>query len=314
MIDPLRLGIEFNPPFSVSRPVFCSNCLHDKYGKHNPNVAIRYCSECPRKYLCQKCDEVCHDMTVGVPHSRRILVLGPGVRKKVLVRGDKVNFPLPLDDVTIKLSSRIYHEGKLIHQEPAKSLQYVAGLSGRTCHVQILGAGDLIAADNNGTSDPFVTAVYNGKNVHMTRIRQRTLNPRWNNESIIIPLNDSLPPSRNSLRSQQNLLKLEVYDYDTWNANDFLGHVEITKTKLEKLAIRAKNQPIRLPLSLREFHGLLGIKFGFKGSKFYIKIARGESLDKMDPFGLSDPYVKVYFGSKYLGIYFIVIFHFEYLK
>ena len=40
---------------------------------------------------------------------------------------------------------------------------------------------------------------------------------------------------------------------------------------------------------------------GIRGEYFYVKIVRGECLDKMDPMGLSDPYVKVHFGDKYLG-------------
>jgi len=302
MIEPLRFNMEKALPFSVDRPVFCSACQLNKATRKNPNIAVKFCPDCQKhRYLCKTCDEEAHDLIAGPPHVRRILVVGPAVRKKVLVRGDRKNFPLPMDMCKIQISSNVYHEGSLIHKEQSKDIEFVAGLSGKSCHVQILGAGDLLAADDNGTSDPFVTAVYNGVPMHTTRYRQRTLNPRWNNESIIVPLSDTLPDARGALRSQHQLLKLEMYDYDWWNANDFLGHVEITKSKLQKLAERSNQQPVRLPLTLREFHGLLGIQMGMKERNFFIKVIRGECLDKMDPTGLSDPYVKVFFGDKYLG-------------
>ena len=62
-----------------------------------------------------------------------------GVKKRVLRRGDAVSFPMPLDEVQIKLKSNIYHDGKLIHKEKPSHLTYQAGLSGDCIHVQILG-------------------------------------------------------------------------------------------------------------------------------------------------------------------------------
>jgi len=40
-----------------------------------------------------------------------------------------------------------------------------------------------------------------------------------------------------------------------WTMNDFLGHVEVKLDKLVLMAEEAKNHPIRLPFTLREFHG-----------------------------------------------------------
>ena len=109
MIDPLRFDTEVAPPFSVNRPVFCTVCQYNKHMKANPNVAIIYCAECPKRYLCKGCDELAHDLSLAKNHVRRILVVGPGVRKKVLTRGDKVNYPLPLDRRTFSIRHKLFH-------------------------------------------------------------------------------------------------------------------------------------------------------------------------------------------------------------
>jgi len=110
MIEPLRFEPEIAPPFSVDRPVFCSTCLFSRETRKNPNIAIKYCGDCPKRFVCASCDEKNHDLIGGKPHIRRMLVIGPAIRKRILTRGDKFNFPLPLDNVEIEMSSRIYHE------------------------------------------------------------------------------------------------------------------------------------------------------------------------------------------------------------
>jgi len=142
-----------------------------------------------------------------------MLVVGPAVKKRILTRGDAKNFPKPLDDVEIRLKARIYHEGKLIHREKSTRLKFLAGLSGKSIHVQILGARNLIAADLGGTSDPFIVGVFNGRKIGSTRVRQRTLHPKWMNETIIVPLEDHTGPSSHHEHSspQNNIFRLEVY-------------------------------------------------------------------------------------------------------
>jgi hypothetical protein len=43
------------------------------------------------------------------------------------------------------------------------------------------------------------------------------------------------------------------------------------------------------------------IRYGLLEDKFRIKIVRAESLEIVDPFGLADPFVEVYFGDTLLG-------------
>ena len=158
-----------------------------------------------------------------------------------------------------------------------------------------------MASDAGGTSDPFIISYFNGRRLGVTRVKPRTLNPKWDSETVIVPTDSNLPPSRGMKNSQKDLFRMELYDYDWWTMNDFLGHVEIQRENLIKMVEEAGDHPIRLPFTLREFHGFLYVYFGILNDKFRIKIYRGESLEIVDPFGLSDPFCMIYVGDKLLG-------------
>jgi hypothetical protein len=316
MIEPLRFNLEKGGSFPISKPVLCEVCItHAKKDRRqNPQLATLYCVNCLQKrFLCRECDDAMHRFGAGKGHLRKIIVLGPGLRKNIITKGDGYNVPLPMDEVEILLQSSIYHDGNMIHSEPLRNFHFMAGLSGKTIHVQVLGAKNLIAADSGGTSDPYVSAYYSGKPLGNTRVRPRSLNPQWSNESFIVPMDPNLADPRNLTNSCREMFKLEVYDYDWVGYNDFLGHVEIPRAKLLELSISSKEHPICLPLTLREFHGLLGIRIGVCDRYIHIKIQRGESLDKANaPWGLSDPYARIYMGRWLLGKdkYIIIFFLF----
>jgi Ca2+-dependent lipid-binding protein len=75
----------------------------------------------------------------------------------------------------------------------------------------------------NPTSDPFVTAFYCGRKIGTTRVRPRTLNPQWDNETFVVPVVENFEAPYKMASSQQDLFRLEVYDFDWISANDFLG-------------------------------------------------------------------------------------------
>lgn len=302
MIEPLRFNEEKSPTFPIERPVWCEVCQATKSKRNNPNVADKYCMNCfQRRFLCVSCDDTVHRIGATRTHRRRIIVLGHGVRKNMKTRGDGVSFPKTLDMAQIKLDSKVYLEGKLINKEPPRYLNFMVGLSGATVHVQVLGARNLVAADMSGTSDPFIKALYCGRSLGLTRVRPRALNPKWDNETFIVPMDSKLPDPRNMPKSSKEMFKLEVYDYDWIGNNDFLGHFEVPRSKLYKMALAAKNNQVRFPLTLREFHGILGIQLGLCERYVHVKVIRAESLDNTDAFGASDPYVKAYMGNWFLG-------------
>lgn len=138
MIEPLRFNEEHCPVYSMERPVFCEICRFSRAKKNNPNVADKFCPTCVQKqFLCSECDHQAHRVGPLRLHMRRIIVLGHGVRKVTKVRGDGVNFPLPMDKVEVILVSKIYHDGKEINREPPRRYQFMTGLSGLTMHVQV---------------------------------------------------------------------------------------------------------------------------------------------------------------------------------
>lgn len=159
MIEPLRYNAELSSTFEITRPVFCGICLSRKKSRANPNIATKYCAMCVVNtangrehgtYLCKDCDELQHNTLVTKAHIRQIIVIGPGIRKKMLRRGDGKTFPLPLDTVKIRYRSTVYHMGKKLHTEPTRTVVFTAGLSGKTIHVQLLGARNLVVGDTLG--------------------------------------------------------------------------------------------------------------------------------------------------------------------
>lgn len=309
MIEPLRYNKEVHPAYEIARPVFCHACLCQKNSRLDPNIAVKYCSKCPTTldedkqygaFLCKECDDKNHRTGPAQSHVRPLLVVGPGVRKKVVVRGDGVNFPLPLDHVTISVRSKVYQNGRRVHNIRRKEMSFVSGLSGRCLHVQMLGARNLLVGDAHGSSDPYVVYSFCGKPLGTTRVRPRSTNPRWDNETFIVPMDENLPPARDMPQSQKDLIRFEVYDHDWVSQSEFLGHVEITRSKLMKIAAISNQQPIRLPLTMKEYHGFVNLQFGFDEKHLFVKANRAENLNIMDARYLSNPYMRIYLGNSLL--------------
>eukprot|EP01031_Cornospumella_fuschlensis_P026289 gene26289-31756_t len=284
MIDPLRYYKEAAPTCEVERPVFCT--IGDK---HEDGA-----------FYCAGCNADAHKYGRNDQHVRQTIVVGPGVRKNVLVRGDGVNFPLPLDTVTIKMKARVYQNGQLLHKIRKSTMTYIAGMSGKCVHVQILGARKLKPGDVTGSSDPFVVYSYCGRPVTSTRVKPHTLNPRWHNETFVVPMEEQMAYPRNMVHSQKDLIKFEVFDHDWVTSNDFLGHVELTRSKLMKLAVFSNEKPIRLPLTTKEYHGIVSLQFACDKNFLYIRLVSAEDLDKQDLLTYASPYAKFYLGEKEL--------------
>lgn len=300
MIDPLRFCKENATPIQVDQVMYCELCVQLR--RKTKNLAILSCCECAKRYLCKICDASVHSLDENKLHVRKTILVGPGVRKNVIVRGDAVNFPHSLDVVDIRFKAQIFHDGKVVGNEPWKFANFRVGLSGLSVHVQVLGARNLIAADLNQTSDPFVQAVYYDKCYGRTRVKPRNLNPNWENETFVVPMDPNFSAPRYASNSQKNLFKLEVYDYDWFGQNDFLGHVEMSRKELYDLAVSSNEKPICLPLYTNEFHGILGLKLGQCDQYLYISIDRAENLNKINFYQQNCPYVKVYFDNQLLGI------------
>ena len=201
MIEPLRLNIVHAEPATAKTPVFCENCKSKLETRRNPNLAVKWCPHClHRKFLCKRCDEEVHRLKPLKLHVRHLLVVGPGVRKKVLHKGDGTHFPRPLDMVSVRVRTDAYQEGNRVLREPAKEAYFYTGLSGDCVHVQILGAKRVLPASHyyrtptstelEPTASPFISASYAGRDIGDTKIRSHTVSPKWANETVIVPVED----------------------------------------------------------------------------------------------------------------------------
>ncbi|KAI9680981.1 MAG: hypothetical protein M1829_001061 [Trizodia sp. TS-e1964] len=101
--------------------------------------------------------------------------------------------------------------------DPSESINNMGNL-----RVDILKAEDLPSADRNGFSDPYCKFELNGKDVHKTKKKDKTLNPVWN-EFFEVPI-----PSRTA-----SAFKVKVYDWDFGENPDFLGAADINLEQIE---------------------------------------------------------------------------------
>ncbi|KAI9309463.1 C2 domain-containing protein [Cunninghamella echinulata] len=78
--------------------------------------------------------------------------------------------------------------------------------------VTLLSASNLMAADKNGLSDPYVTFIVNGVREFKSTVIKKTLNPVWRNESFKVPIQSRVTAS----------FRVEVLDW-----NHIKGHTPI---------------------------------------------------------------------------------------
>lgn len=85
--------------------------------------------------------------------------------------------------------------------------------------LNILKGKELPAKDLSGTSDPYVrvTLLPDKKHRLETKIKRRTLNPRWNETFYF----EGFPVQK----LQSRILHLHVFDYDRFSRDDSIGEV-----------------------------------------------------------------------------------------
>ncbi|KRZ11187.1 Multiple C2 and transmembrane domain-containing protein 2 [Trichinella zimbabwensis] len=82
-------------------------------------------------------------------------------------------------------------------------------------HVLLKEGGNLVAKDFSGSSDPYVKFKYKGKQVHKTKIVYQNLNPSWGERFVFIAAGLQTP------------LVIQVYDYDRFASDDFMGSANL---------------------------------------------------------------------------------------
>merc|ERR1712232_1409994 len=101
----------------------------------------------------------------------------------------------------------------------------------RQLHVLLLRGRQLVAADHNGLSDPFVKLSFGGQR-RSSSIKKRTLEPEWN-ERFVFAVHDA-----------SSMVQVECFDHDLLQ-NDPLGTAQIGVDEL------AENQGHHITLKLR---------------------------------------------------------------
>eukprot|EP00741_Cyanophora_paradoxa_P024084 tig00021726_g23259.t1 len=192
-------------------------------------------------------------------------------------------------------------------------------VKGDRVQVQIIEGRDLPAKDSNGKSDPFVTIKVGGKQVGKSETIEKTLNPAWNYK-VDVEVGDPM-----------DTMVIEVWDWDRFGGNDYMGEIEVPLGKLRANKPLAgwvplkttrpkdckpeeiKNSRLRLSIepperlhsSPSQFRidtegGLESAPGGggprsaaMTGDKFSFVIVEGERLPAKDSNGKSDPFVVV---------------------
>ncbi|ORX78795.1 hypothetical protein BCR32DRAFT_246911 [Anaeromyces robustus] len=86
------------------------------------------------------------------------------------------------------------------------------------CRLHVKGAKDLKSLDTFGASDPYVRVYLSGKEVGVTDIVEKDINPEWNEVYYLM------------IRSKNDRLSFDVFDYEEMKSDRKLGKVEMNVT------------------------------------------------------------------------------------
>jgi Ca2+-dependent lipid-binding protein len=193
---------------------------------------------------------------------------------------------------------------------PDANVLALAKSGGRSCCVvNVVACQDIVAADSDGGSDPFVV-VHAGSNMCQTKTLD-SLNPIFN-EVFTLPLDRGV-----------SCLRFNLFDYDVLGSNDFLGCIVVPLSDLvvdkvvdkwEFLCQRKDDDEVSgrirviikllLPLPSPVFQPVASIaKPGHGLLQLYVQSAT--NLVAADSGGTSDPYFQVSVGE----FNFKVIYH-----
>jgi len=164
----------------------------------------------------------------------------------------------------------------------------------QTLKLKIIQARDLAAKDANGLSDPYVrvTLLPDKKHRLETKIKRRTLNPRWNETFYFegFPIN----------KLQSRVLHLHCYDYDRFSRDDSIGEIHLPLCQVDFTAKPTYWRSLYPPVKMKLGELLVSLTYLPAKNTLTIGILKARNLKAKDINGKSDPYVKVWlmFGDK----------------
>jgi len=164
----------------------------------------------------------------------------------------------------------------------------------QTLKLKIIQGKDLAARDANGLSDPYVrlTLLPDKKHRLETKIKRRTLNPRWNETFYF----EGFPVSK----LQARVLHLHVYDYDRFSRDDSIGEVHLPLCQVDFSSKPQFWRSLHPPVKEKLGELLVSLSYYPSNNTLNIAVLKARNLKAKDINGKSDPYVKVWlmFGEK----------------
>ncbi|XP_067142314.1 synaptotagmin-7 [Centruroides vittatus] len=166
------------------------------------------------------------------------------------------------------------------------SLEY--NFSDSNLMIKVLHANGLPAKDLSGTSDPYVRVCLlpDKKNKLETKVKHKTLNPRWNETFHFegYPLH----------KLQKSILHFHILDYDRFTRDDSIGEVYFPLHQVDftqKPSFSLNIQPSE-KVKLGEL--LVSLSYTPRTSELTVCIIEARNLKIKDITGSSDPYVKIW--------------------
>lgn len=177
----------------------------------------------------------------------------------------------------------------------------------------VMEAMGLRAADKM-TSDPFAMVYWNDRLVGQTKVAEKTLDPKWEDNELGSDFELAIDP-----RIGSGTLRIEVYDFDEGSKSDFLGQIEMpvggddyggqgivmdrrafplqpdprkpTDRIPGALVLRIEDPAGKITPALQELEGLA--RPPTPHGNLEVTVIEAKDLKKMDTFGRNDPYVVV---------------------
>lgn len=173
------------------------------------------------------------------------------------------------------------------------SLEY--NFNEMTLILRIMQAKELPAKDLSGTSDPYVrvTLLPDKKHKLETKIKRRTLHPKWHETFYF----EGFPIQK----LQSRVLHLHVFDYDRFSRDDSIGEVHIPLCQVDFSEKNNTFWKALRPLEKNKCGEILcSLMYQPSTSELTLTVIKCRNLKAKDINGKSDPYVKVwlYFGEK----------------
>ncbi|XP_022246712.1 synaptotagmin-7-like isoform X2 [Limulus polyphemus] len=166
------------------------------------------------------------------------------------------------------------------------SLEY--NFPNSTLILKIIQASNLPAKDIIGTSDPYVKVFLLPDKKHKleTKVKHRTLNPRWNETFYFegFPL----------YKLQKSILYLQVFDYDRFSRDDAIGDVYLPLSQVDLTQKPTFWKSIKPAEDSKLGEILVTLLYIPRTSELTITLIKARNLKSKDINGSSDPYVKVW--------------------